>query len=271
MPNTPSWESVPICWQILYCYVRDITNIHHGAVIPVDITLPGETYTRCWFSCRDPKSGEIMLSESDPRRPVPQQSRVPETPKQPEPPRHILNGVEITAGQWDTLQSGGHIYVENMTRRSDGMAFSSHVFLDDEKQRVFYSYEHPDGFVEYGGYEMRLRDKRQVEAGLTTRAVIRLSGGELTGARLWKEKPDDTGYNVSWDDPRVAQQQRERERQAADDRTLCRPAPDHTQPAPSMTKEQFEKANKEMEERLRRNYSPPKIIQNKGPKKGRGL
>ncbi len=134
------------------------------------------------------------------------------------------------------------------------MVFSSHVFLDDEKQRVFYSYENPDEFVEYGGYEMRLRDKRQVEAGFTTQAVIRLSDGELTGARLWKEKPDDTGYNVSWDDPRVAKEQREQAQ---------RP------PAASTTKEQFDKANKEMEERLRRNYSPPKIIQNKGPKIGR--
>ena len=249
--------------------MRDIALIHHGAVIPVDVTLPGETYTRRWFSCRDPKTGEIMLSESDPRIPVPQQSRVPETPKQPEPPRRVCNGVEITAEQWDTLQSGGHIYVENMTRRSDGMVFSSHVFLDDEKQRVFYSYENPDEFVEYGGYEMRRRDRMQVERGFTTRAVIRLSDGELTGARLWKDKPEDAGYNVSWDDPRVAQQQRERERQTANDSTPRPSAPDRTQPAAPTTKEQFEKANKEMEERLRRNYSPPKIIQPKGPKIGR--
>ncbi len=92
----------------------------------------------------------------------------------------------------------------------------------------------------------------------------------MTGVRLWKDKPDDTGYNVSWDDPRVAKEQRERARQAANESSLRPPAPDRTTPAAPATKEQFEKANKEMEERLRRNYSPPpRTIQTKSPKIGR--
>ncbi len=92
--------------------------------------------------------------------------------------------------------------------------------------------QNPDEFVEYGGYEMRRRDRMQVERGFTTRAVIRLSDGELTGARLWKEKPEDTGYNVSWDDPRVAKEQHEQEKQQQDNTLRRPPAVNRTPPPP---------------------------------------
>ncbi len=79
---------------------------------------------------------------------------------------------------------------------------------------------------------MRLRDKRQVEKGLMTRAIIRLAGGELAGARLWEDNPEDAEYNVSWDDPRIAKEQREREKPQQDN-TLRRPhAVNRTPPSP---------------------------------------
>jgi hypothetical protein len=104
---------------------------------------------------------------------------------------------------------------------------------------VFFSKADPEKFVQYGEYEMRLRDKRQVEAGLTTQAIIRLTGGELAGARIWKENSEDEGYNVSWDDPRIAKEQREKEQQSQDNRIMQNEASvnDRAEPVPNANAE----------------------------------
>ena len=136
-----------------------------------------------------------------------------------------------------------------MDKRDGNGKFSSHVFMDDERKRLFSSKADPDTFVKYGGYEMRLRDKRQMEKGLTTRAIIRLAGGELAGARLWKENPEDAGYNVSWDDPRITKEQYEQGKQQHDSTVSHPPAVNRTPPPPRTVPP-------------KRNVSPP----TKGPK-----
>ena len=151
------------------------------------------------------------------------------TLKQSEPPHPAkktptIGGVRLTTEQWETLQSGGHIYLENMERKDGNGKFSSHVFLDDERRRMFYCKTDPDQLVQFGAYEMRLRDKKQVEFGLPTRVIIRLPSGELTGARLSKENPTDTDFKVLWDDPRIAKEQQElKNREQEDQRRTITP------------------------------------------------
>lgn len=72
-------------------------------------------------------------------------------------------GVEITPEQEKAFKNGEYIYLENMTWK-DGSQFSSYVFLNDDRNRAFFSKEHPDTVVKYGKYEMRLRDKVLIEA-----------------------------------------------------------------------------------------------------------
>ena len=112
-------------------------------------------------------------------------------------------GVELTDRQNQTLMDGGDIYLENMDKSDGSGKFSSFVFLNDERNRVFFSKEHPDTFVKYGKYEMRLRDKMQVEAGHITRAKVKYWGGGYAQPYLWKTNKSDTDYNESWSDPRL--------------------------------------------------------------------
>ncbi len=188
--------------------LRDIRLIGEGFVTHANVKLQGETDFQKLFVWKNPQGNDIMYSPTDPRL--------------PDPPM-IIRGVEITAEQEKILREGGHIFLEGMDKRDGDSKFSSHVFMDDERKQLFFSKADPDTFVKYGGYEMRLRDKRQVEKGLTTRAVIRLANGELAGARLWKDSPEDAGYSVSWDDPRVAKEQRER---ASKEREQSVPSPE---------------------------------------------
>ena len=81
--------------------------------------------------------------------------------------------------------------------------YSSFVFLSEEKKTIFFSYENPETFVKYGKYEMRLRDKMQVEVGHTTRAKVKYWGGGYAQPYLWKTNKTDADYNESWDDPRL--------------------------------------------------------------------
>ena len=182
---------------------RDIAVIQQGSVAHAEMKLRGESESRRRFAWYDTKADGIMYSDYDPRLPIPPM---------------VIRGVEITAEQENTLYDGGYIFLKGMERKDGSGKYDGYVFLSDDKNRWFSCKTNPDEFVKFGAYEMRLRDKRQIEQGLPTRAVIRLPGGELAGARLCKEKPEDAGYNVSWDDSHIAKEQREREkRQSSDD------------------------------------------------------
>jgi hypothetical protein len=103
-------------------------------------------------------------------------------------------------------------FIENMEHSQVGR-ISSYVFFDDEKKHVFYSVEDPEKFVKYGQYEMRLRDKMQVEQGLITRATVKWWGGGTARPYLWKDNPNDTEYKESWHHSNIPKEQLEKERQ----------------------------------------------------------
>ena len=116
----------------------------------------------------------------------------------------VIRGVEITTAQETILRNGGWIYLENMNRNNGEGKFSSFVFLNDEKNKLFFSKEHPDTFVSYGKYEMRLRDKILVENNQVVKAKVKWYGlGSYAYPYLWKANKSDSQYQESWDDPRI--------------------------------------------------------------------
>ena len=121
----------------------------------------------------------------------------------------VIRGVEITTAQETILRNGGWIYLENMNRNNGEGKFSSFVFLNDEKNKLFFSKEHPDTLVRYGKYEMRLRDKILVENGQVVKAKVKWYGlGSYAYPYLWKANKSDTKYQESWDDPRLPKVQK---------------------------------------------------------------
>lgn len=103
-----------------------------------------------------------------------------------------IGGIELTSEQWKILKEGGHIYLDNMNRSNGKGQFSSYVFLNDEKDKAFFCKEHPDTFVKYGKYEMRIRDKILVENGHLAKAKVKWYGGGLAYPYLWKMDKSDT-------------------------------------------------------------------------------
>lgn len=140
-----------------------------------------------------------------------------------------IGGVELTAGQWQTLQEGGYIFLENINRKDGKGKFSAYIFLNDERKAVFSSKDNPDTFVKYGKYEMRIRDKILVEKGFVTKAKVKWYGGDrFAHPYLWKpdivkgegvEKisgylpADNSEYCESWGYPRIEKTQKEEQNQ----------------------------------------------------------
>ncbi|PXV58470.1 uncharacterized protein DUF3945 [Dysgonomonas alginatilytica] len=130
--------------------------------------------------------------------------------KQPKIP--TIGGLELTRDQWQVLKEGGFIYLENMKKKDNDELFSSYVFLNDEKSKAFFSYKKPDGFVKYGQYEMRIRDKMLIEYGYVTKAKVKWYGiGTFAYPYLWKENKADLEYKEAWGDPRVPKAEKEKE------------------------------------------------------------
>ena len=121
---------------------------------------------------------------------------------------HTIGGVKLTPGQWQTLEEGGFIYLENINKRDSKEKFSSYVFLNDEKDKAFSSKVDPGEFIKYGRYEMCIRDKILIESGQITKAKVKWWGGRFAYPYLWKEKKMDTEYKESWDDPRISKTQK---------------------------------------------------------------
>ncbi|MCL2561846.1 MAG: relaxase/mobilization nuclease domain-containing protein [Rikenellaceae bacterium] len=145
-----------------------------------------------------------------------------------------IEGVELIAEQWNTLQNGGHIYLENMNKKDGSGKFSAYVFLNDEKGKAFFSNENPDKMIEHGGITIRLRDKILVEKGHITKAKMKWWGGiDYQYPFVWKDHQNNE-IKYSFADPRIP-------------------------------KEVHEKEIKEFKKRIQQNISSPK----KGPKIGR--
>ena len=89
----------------------------------------------------------------------------------------IIGGVEVTAGQWETLQKGGHIFLEGISRKDQNGKFSAYVFMDDDRKIPYHTRDNPDKMVEYGGVTIRLRDKTLVERGHVVKAKMKWWGG----------------------------------------------------------------------------------------------
>src|SRR5690606_37829917 len=111
------------------------------------------------------------------RKPQVQQEQPPKVQSQTEnkPKGRTIGGVELTLQQWQTLVEGSFIYLEGLKKKDNDGTFSSYVFLNDEKDKAFSSKENPHGFVQYGKYEMRIRDKILVENGYITKAKVKWS------------------------------------------------------------------------------------------------
>lgn len=92
--------------------------------------------------------------------------------------------------------------------------FSSYVFLNDDRNRAFFSEEHPDTFVKYGKYEMRIRDKILIESGHITKAKVKWWGGiDFAYPYLWKQNKSDLEYKEAWSDPRLPKGEKEKEKE----------------------------------------------------------
>jgi len=117
--------------------------------------------------------------------------------------------VELSDEQQKVLVNGGHIFLENMISKNGTSRFSAYAFLNDEKNRVFFSDKNPDEFIKYGKYEMRIRDKILVENGHVTKAKVKWYGmGNYAYPYLWKTNKSDSEYKESWDDPRLPKSQK---------------------------------------------------------------
>jgi hypothetical protein len=139
----------------------------------------------------------------------------------------IIGSVQLTMKQWQILQKGDFVFLENISRKDGKGKFSSYVFLNDEKNKALFSNKNPDEFVKYGKYEMCIRDKILIEDDQIVKATIKWYGyGNYAYPYLWKENKADAEYKESWDDPRlpkvpkeeqkpkqpIVQQQKNRER-----------------------------------------------------------
>jgi hypothetical protein len=136
-----------------------------------------------------------------------------EAKAQPAKQNYSIAGVKLNDEQQHTLTNGGWVYLENMNRSNGEGKFSAFVFLNDEKNKVFFTAKNPDEFVKYGKYEMRLRDKILIENGYVTKAKVKWwGGGQYAYPHLWKENKTDAEYKESWGDPRLPKTEKKEEK-----------------------------------------------------------
>jgi hypothetical protein len=151
------------------------------------------------------------LAEEKVRQEAKQQTQ----PSQPQAQNMLkipsIGGVALTPQQWQTLKEGGYVFLENMTSKDGKTKFSSYVFLNEENNWAFFSRENPETFVKYGLYEMRVRDKKLIEAGYMTKATVKWWGGGYAHPYLWKENKADAEYKESWSDPRLPKAPKEKQ------------------------------------------------------------
>lgn len=148
---------------------------------------------------------KVKMQEETERKKTEQKQLLSENkPKNPS-----VGGVKLTSEQWQTLKDGGFIFLENMISKDGKSNFSSYVFLNDEKDRVFSSKANPDTFIKHGKYEMRIRDKILIEKGYVTKAKVKWYGiGTFAYPYLWKTNKSDAEYKESWSDPRVPKEEK---------------------------------------------------------------
>lgn len=164
-----------------------------------------ENIKRLQVQAKGEQSYVSKEKEQATREPQVQQEQPPKVQFKAEnkPKVRIIGGVKLTPQQWQILEEGGFIYLEGLKKKDGRGNFSSYVFLNDEKDKAFSSKENPHGFVKYGKYEMRIRDKILIESGQITKAKVKWWGGGLAYPYLWKENKSNKEYKESWSDPRL--------------------------------------------------------------------
>jgi hypothetical protein len=129
------------------------------------------------------------------------------------PKVRTIGGVELTPQQWQILENGDFIYLENMQKKDGSEKFSSYVFLNEEKSKAFSCRENPEEFVKYGQYEIRIRDKILIEKGYVTKAKVKWYSSGFAYPYLWKENKSDIEYKEAWRDPRISKKKKQNESQ----------------------------------------------------------
>ncbi len=151
---------------------------------------------------------ENKLEEEAYLRELEEQKARQEVENKPKIP--IIGSIQLTMEQWQILQEGGLVFLENINRKDGKGKFASYVFLNDEKNKALFSSKNPDEFVKYGKYEMRVRDKILIEKGYITKAKVKWYGiGSYAYPYLWKENKSDSEYKESWSNPRLPKPQKE--------------------------------------------------------------
>lgn len=131
-------------------------------------------------------------------------------PIENKPKIRSIGGVKLTPEQWQTLEEGGFIHLEDINKSDGKGKFSSYIFLNDEKDKAFSCKDNPNGFIKYGKYEMRIRDKILIENGYVTKAKVKWYGiGTFAYPYLWKENKEDIKYKESWGEPRITKIEKE--------------------------------------------------------------
>jgi hypothetical protein len=154
---------------------------------------------------------ENKLAEEAYLRELEEQKARQEVENKPKIP--IIGSVQLTMEQWQILQEGGFVFLENISRKDGKGKFSFYVFLNDEKNKALFSSKNPDEFVKYGKYEMRTRDKILIEAGYVTKSKVKWwGGGQYAHPYLWKVNKADEEYKESWSDPRLPKPQKEEQK-----------------------------------------------------------
>ena len=143
------------------------------------------------------RSQEEYQQQQAKQKQVPPESTIPS-----------IGGVKLTIEQWNILKDGGFVFLENTNKNDGDDKFSAYTFLNDEKNKAFFSKNNPDDFVKYGKYEMRIKDKILIENGYMTKAKVKWYGGGFAYPYLWKENKSDTEYKESWGDPRVKKEEK---------------------------------------------------------------
>ena len=111
-------------------------------------------------------------------------------------------GVRLSDEQVRKIRDGEYIRLENM-QREDGTLFSGYVVMDDRFTTGWIFQQPPDRWVKHGKYEMWEMDKILIENNFVAHALVKWWGiGQTERLYLWKEKPEDTDYKESWNDPR---------------------------------------------------------------------
>ena len=186
------------------------------------------------------KMKNIIIPRVKPTKKEPDRQAMLPVTSASEPPRPVkknplVAGVRLTDEQWETLRSGGYIFVENLEKKDGSGKFSEYLFMNDEKDRVLSCRKNPDVMVEHGGVTIRLRDKILVEKGCVVKAKMKWWGGiDFQHPFVWKD-PESEKIEYSFTDPRTPKEQIEKDKQELENRFRRPPAPRRTPPAVNRT------------------------------------